>query len=29
MEESRAKLINYWPKTGVKVMFEQTKSTIR
>jgi hypothetical protein len=29
MEESRAKLTNYWSKTGVKVMFEQRKSTIR
>jgi len=29
MEESRAKLINYWLKTAVKVVFEQRKSTIR
>jgi hypothetical protein len=29
MEESRAKLINYWLKTAVKVLFEQRKSTIR
>jgi hypothetical protein len=29
MEENRMKLINYWLKTAVKVVFEQRKSTIR
>lgn len=29
MEENRMKLINYWLKTTVKVIFEQRKSTIR
>ncbi len=29
MEEGRARLINYWLKTTVKVVFEQRKSTIR
>jgi len=29
MEESRARLINYWLKTAVKVVFEQRKSTIK
>jgi hypothetical protein len=29
MEESRARLINYWLKTAVKVVFEWRKSAIR
>jgi len=29
MEESRAKLVNYWLKIAVKVIFEQRKLTIR
>jgi len=28
-EASRAKLMNYWLKIAVKVIFEQGKSTIR